>query len=106
MELREGARWVREEHEAETAQHDVEAAIVKTERLAVLDHDRGVRRAGQALARPIDHGWGDVGGRDVPGRADNGKSGLGGDPGTGRGVEHHLARLKTSRSQQEREEMR
>jgi hypothetical protein len=42
---------------AKTAQHGVEGAIVETERLAVLHHDGGVRRAGQALARPIHHGW-------------------------------------------------
>lgn len=36
----------------------------------------------------------------------HGESGLGRDPGTGRSVEHQLARLETSRSQQEREEMR
>src|SRR4029453_6479263 len=56
MELRKAARRVQEEHQAETAQHGVECAIVETERLTVLDHDGGVRRAGQALARPIHHG--------------------------------------------------
>lgn len=39
-------------------------------------------------------------------RADHGESGLHRDPGTGRGVEHPLTRLKTARPQQDREEMR
>ena len=43
MKLGEAARRIREEHEAETAQYRVEDAIVEAERLAVRDHDRGVR---------------------------------------------------------------
>jgi len=39
MELREATRRIREEHEAETAYDSVEAAIGKSERLAVVDHD-------------------------------------------------------------------
>jgi hypothetical protein len=106
MELRKAARRVQEEHQAETAQHGVECAIVETERLTVLDHDGGVRRAGQPLARPIHHGLGDVDGRDVAAGADHGESSLRRNPGTGRDVEHPLARLQTRCPQQEREEMR
>jgi hypothetical protein len=42
----------------------------------------------------------------VAARADHGESGLGRYPGTGRRVEHPLARLEAGRPQQEREEMR
>ena len=79
---------------------------METERLPVRDHDRGVRRARQSLARPIHHRLGDVGGRDVASWADNTESGLGREARTGRGVEHPLAWFKTRRTQQERQEMR
>ena len=99
MELQEAARRVREEHEGKTAQYRVEAAIVERERLAVLDRDGSVRRAGQALARSIDHGLGDVGSRDMAARTDHGKSRLCDDPGTSGGVQHPLTGRKAGCSQ-------
>jgi hypothetical protein len=105
MELRKTARRIREEHETETTQHGVEGAIVEAERLAGLDRDRDVRRWGEALARYIDHGLGDVGSCDMTVRADRGESALGRDPCTRRRVEHPLPQLKTCRPQQEREEV-
>src|SRR4029453_9913992 len=106
MELREATRRNREENEAETAHDSVEAAVGETERLAVVDHDRSVRRACESLARPKDHGLGAVGSRDVAGRADHGDSALRRDSSTGRDVEHALAGLKTCRPQEERQEVR
>src|SRR5215472_8166055 len=105
MELRDAARRVREEHEAKTAQHRVEAAIVEAKRLAVFYHDGRIRRAGQALARPIDHGRGDVGGRDMAAQTHYGKSGLGRDPGTSCDVKYPLTQCKAGRSHQERNEV-
>jgi hypothetical protein len=56
--------------------------------------------------RPIDHGLGVIGSRDVAAGADHGDCGLRRDPCTGRDVEHVLAGLKTGRPQEERQEMR
>jgi hypothetical protein len=88
----------------DTAQHGVETAVGESERLAIGDDDRCVRRACEALSRTVGHGL--IGSRDMAARADHGKGRRCSDPGAGGGVKHRLGRRDASRPEQEWNEVR
>src|ERR1700732_2641525 len=54
--LGEAPHRVREEHQPEIAQHDIETAIRERERLPILYRDRSIRRFAKTLTRLLGHG--------------------------------------------------
>jgi hypothetical protein len=80
------------------SQEELHAAPLSGKRLLALWNG--------TLARFLGHGWRDVGGRDVAGRANGGEGRLGGEPSARGYVKATHTRCKMGGAQQEGHEMR
>src|SRR5262249_15852640 len=75
------------------------------ESLCVLDHNRSIARFAEALARLLGHGGGDIGGRNVTGRADRGERRHRRKPRASSDVKDAHAPCSAGRAQNERHEV-
>src|SRR5262249_53438116 len=102
---REAQYRLGEEHQPEIADHRVESFVRERESLCVIDQNGSIARFAEALARLLGHCRGDIGGRNVTGRADRGEGCLGRKPRASSDVKDAHTLCTGGRAQKESHEL-
>src|SRR5262245_51675570 len=87
------------------ADRRVESFLWQRESLCVLDQNASIARFAEALARLLGHGGGDIGSRNVTGRADRREGRLGRKPRASSDVKDAHTPCNAGRAQNERHEV-
>ena len=96
---------VREEHQPEAAYHGVEGSIGELHGLAIGDADLDIGSGAKPETSLFDHGSRSIGRGDVTVLPHDTQRCLGGEPGSGRDIQHSLPNANPGGAQQKRDKM-